>query len=65
MIAFAEHRPPSVDGTTWTEYVRLMTAAGYGKVTPSGVARLNEIYDQVPEILAVGRDIDFGPRCTV
>lgn len=64
MIPFAEHRPTSVDEATWTEYVRLMTAAGLGRLTPPGVARLDEIYDQAPEILAAGRDIDFRPRCS-
>ena len=40
MIAFAEHRPETVSGTRWTEYVRLMTAATYGRLTAPGVARL-------------------------
>jgi len=64
VIPFAEHRPASVYESTWLEYVRLMTAASYGKLTPPGVARLDEIYAAAPEILAAGRDIDFGPRCS-
>ena len=46
MIPFAEHRPETVSEAVWVEYVRLMTAATYGKVTPPGFARLTEIYDQ-------------------
>ena len=62
MIPFAEHRPETVSEAVWVEYVRLMTAATYGKVTPPGFARLTEIYDQAPEIVAAGRDLDFGQR---
>ena len=64
MIPFAEHRPETVSETMWVEYVQLMTSAGYGKVTPTGFARINEIYAQVPEIRDAGRDLDFGPRCS-
>ena len=65
MIPFAEHRPETVSETVWVEYVQLMTAATYGKVTPPGFARINEIYAQVPEIRAAGRGLEFGPRCIV
>ncbi len=65
MIPFAEHRPETVTETVWVEYVQLMTAATYGKVTPTGFARLNEIYAATPEIVAAGRDLEFGPRCIV
>ena len=63
MIPYAEHRPETVPVALWVEYVALMTAAAYGKVRPSGFARLTEIYDQAPEIVAAGRDLDFGQRC--
>ena len=62
MIPFAEHRPETVSEAVWVEYVGLMTAAGYGKVTPPGFARINEIYAQAPEIRDAGRDLDFSPR---
>ena len=62
MIPFAAHRPETVTETVWVEYVQLMTAATHGKVTPPGAARLNEIYDQAPEILVAGQGLDFGPR---
>lgn len=63
MIPFDEHRPKTVTEAVWVEYVRLMTAAGYGQVTPRGVARLDAIYAESPEILVAGRDLDFSPRC--
>jgi hypothetical protein len=63
MIPFAEHRPETVPVDVWTEYVDLMTAAGYGKARPAGFARMNEIYAQAPEIRDAGRGIDFSPRC--
>ncbi|WP_034090451.1 hypothetical protein [Streptacidiphilus albus] len=61
MIPFAEHRPASVSESTWVEYVRLMTAASYGRITPPGVAQLDAIYAQAPEILDAGRELEFGP----
>ncbi len=61
LVPFAEYRPETVSVDTWVEYVRLMTAAGYGQLTPPGVARLDAIYDQAPEIIAAGRDLDFAP----
>ncbi len=63
MIPYAEHRPETVPVAVWVEYVKLMTAAGYGKLTPPGVARLDSIYAASPEILVAGRYLEFGPRC--
>jgi hypothetical protein len=56
------HRPEKVSPLLWAEYVEIMSAAPYGKVTPAGAARLEVIYSQAPEILAAGRDLDFTPR---
>ena len=64
MIPYAEQRPETVPVAVWVEYVKLMTAAGYGRLTPPGVARLDAIYAVAPEILAAGRDLDLGPRYT-
>ena len=62
IVPFDEYRPKEVSELLWAEYVELMSAAPYGKVTPKGAERLLEIYEQAPEILAAGRDLDFTPR---
>jgi len=63
VIPFGEHRPDTVDESVWVEYVQIMTAAGQGRVRPPDHARLLAIYEQAPEIVAVGRTLDFSPRC--
>jgi hypothetical protein len=62
ILPLDEQRPETVSPLLWAEYVEIMSAAPYGKVTPAGAARLQEIYEVEPQILAAGRDLDFTPR---
>ena len=62
ILPLDEHRPEKVSPLLWAEYVEIMSAAPYGKVTPASAARLEVIYSQAPEILGAGRDLDFTPR---
>ncbi len=64
IVPFAEHRPETVPTATWVEYVDLMSTSARGRLTSAGLARLDAIYAEAPEILDAGRGLDFSPRCS-